>query len=175
MLLLLISCWEEKTDKPLKDNLHAQLEYLSDQEKKELVKAASEFESLKWREKDSVAMNYVYMANEYESQGKYKQALVLYKHICTMDHSLPDVFMNTALLFAKTGDLASYKKYLLKEIERAKYFIAKKHPRSDSFKISIRQAFYYLEETDSLNYYTRKFDMEASGLWVIAEPEDFKF
>lgn len=102
-------------------------------------------------------MEFIYIANAYESQGKYKQALVLYKHVCEMDHALPDVFMYTAFLYAKNGDQASAKACLYKEIERDKHFIQKKHPRSGSFEISILQAFYYLGEEDSLNYYARKY------------------
>ena len=132
----------------------------------------SEFESDEWRKKDSVAMEYIYIANEYESRGKYQQALVLYKHVCSMDHALPDVFMNTAFLFVKNGDKNSAKAYLRKEIQRGKYFIGKKHPRTDSFEISIIQSFYYLGEEDSLNYYARKYGQNPGERYEISGSEE---
>lgn len=116
-------------------------------------------------------MEYIYLANAYETRGKYKQALVLYKHVCEMDHALPDVFMYTAFLFARNGDQESAKTFLRKEIERDKYFIRKKHPRSDSFEISILQAFYYLGEEDSLNYYARKYGQNPNEKYQIIETE----
>lgn len=120
----------------------------------------SEFESDEWRKKDSVAMEYIYMANEYESQRKYKEALVLYKHVCELDHSLPDVCIYTSHLCRNQGDTVSERKYLLKEIKRDKYFVEKHHPRNHEFKMALLQSFYQLGKIDSLKYYARKYDID---------------
>lgn len=120
----------------------------------------SEFEQPEWKSKDSIAMKFVHLANAYEFRGSYKEALILYKHVCELDHSLPDVCIYTSHLCRNQGDTVSERKYLWKEIKRDKYFIKKRHPRDHEFKIALLQSFYQLGEIDSLRFYAHKYEID---------------
>jgi hypothetical protein len=77
----------------------------------------SEANCIVWSHDDSLAMEVVHMAWGYYSQGHHDKALVLYKHVCTMKHDLPGLFLYTGLMHLSDKDTLSARKYFLLELK----------------------------------------------------------
>lgn len=116
-------------------------------------------------------MEYIHMANWYAYRGHHDKALILYKHVCTLEHSIPDVCHYTANLCNSTNESSRRKAYLWQEIERAHYFIDKDHPRSHEFQVALLHSFYELNEQDSLAFYAKKYNHNLNYVKNVAEAE----
>jgi hypothetical protein len=78
-------------------------------EKKE-VKPVAEY--------DNSVKKMLELANYYDLDGRPDKALVLYKHVCTLKHDLPGVFLYTGILCALKRDTVSARNYFQLEIKQ---------------------------------------------------------
>lgn len=110
---------------------------------------------------DSVAMEFVYQSIPYTSQGEYEKALVLYKHVCTLDHQLPGIFLSTGSLYFQLGDTVNANRCFRKELEHSKDLIDRKPDQKTEFAIAIYESYVFLNDRDNARKISRKYGLAS--------------
>ncbi|ASS48719.1 MAG: hypothetical protein A3D31_06780 [Candidatus Fluviicola riflensis] len=110
---------------------------------------------------DSIAMEFVYQSIPYTSQGEYEKALVLYKHVCTLDHELPGIFLSTGSLYFQLGDTVKANRCFRKEIEHSKDLIDRKPDQKTEFAIAIYESYVFLNDMDNARKISRKYGLTS--------------
>jgi tetratricopeptide (TPR) repeat protein len=115
-----------------------------------------------WHGTDSVAMEFIYLANTYLCLHREAEALVLYKHACTLDHGLPGVFLSTGMLYYFSGDFENAQTYFKLEIEHGKRFVDR-HVLSKQFAIDMYESYLLLEDPGNAETINRKYHLTTNS------------
>lgn len=112
-----------------------------------------------WCGTDSVAMEFIYLANTYLCFDRQEEALVLFKHVCTLDHELPGIFLSAGMLYYMLGDFENATTYFKLEIEHSSRLVGQRYLLDKEFAISLYESYLCLDDIENAKRIDQKYHL----------------